>query len=87
MSDLAGAVTLQARGATKERLEALGRVEQLNGAFRIYPKDKAKAAQLAQEVVEMVNLHGWKVEGMAMKCIDQIAPPPSACPSSAGWRN
>jgi ABC-2 type transport system ATP-binding protein len=64
MSELAGAVTLQARGATAERLAELGRVEKVNGAFRIYPKDKAKAAQLAQEVVDMVNLHGWKVEGM-----------------------
>src|SRR3954467_3875837 len=64
MSDLAGAVTLQARGATAEKLSALGRVERLNGAFRIYPKDKARAAKLAQDVVEMVNLHGWKVEGM-----------------------
>src|SRR3981189_1412852 len=64
MSDLAGAVTLQARGATAERLSELGRVEKLNGAFRIYPKDKSKAAQLAQQVVDMVNLHGWKVEGM-----------------------
>jgi len=64
MSDLAGAVTLQARGATLERLSALGRVEQLNGAFRIYPRDKSQAAQLAQEVVDLVNLHGWKVEGM-----------------------
>jgi len=64
MSALAGAVTLQARGATAERLSELGRVEKLNGAFRIYPKDKSRRAQLAQEVVEMVNLHGWKVEGM-----------------------
>jgi gliding motility-associated transport system ATP-binding protein len=64
MSELAGAVTLQARGATAERLSELGRVEKLNGAFRIYPKDKSRMAQLAQEVVEMVNLHGWKVEGM-----------------------
>jgi ABC-2 type transport system ATP-binding protein len=64
MSDLAGAVTLQARGATLERLQTLGRVEQLNGAFRIYPKDKAHSAQLAQDVVELVNVHGWKVEGM-----------------------
>jgi ABC-2 type transport system ATP-binding protein len=64
MSDLAGAVTLQARGATAERLSELGRVEKLNGAFRVYPKDKSRAAQLAQEVVELVNLHGWKVEGM-----------------------
>jgi ABC-2 type transport system ATP-binding protein len=64
MSDLAGAVTLQARGASLERLSSLGRVESLNGAFRIYPNDKSKAAQLAQAVVELVNLHGWKVEGM-----------------------
>jgi ABC-2 type transport system ATP-binding protein len=64
MSELAGAVTLQARGATAERLSTLGRVERVNGAFRVYPKDKASAAQLAQEVVELVNLHGWKVEGM-----------------------
>jgi len=64
MSDLAGAVTLQARGATLERLSELGRVEQLNGAFRIYPRDKSQARELAQAVVDMVNLHGWKVEGM-----------------------
>ena len=64
MSDLAGAVTLQARGATAERLSELGRVEKLNGAFRVYPKDKSKAGELAREVVELVNLHGWKVEGM-----------------------
>jgi ABC-2 type transport system ATP-binding protein len=64
MSQLAGAVTLQARGATAERLSTLGRVEQVDGAFRIYPKDKAGAARLAQEVVDLVNQHGWKVEGM-----------------------
>jgi len=64
MSDLAGAVTLQARGATAERLATLGRVEQINGAFRIYPKDKSKGPQLAQEVVELVNQYGWTVEGM-----------------------
>src|SRR5438132_6050095 len=64
MSELAGAVTLQARGASEDRLAELGRVEKLNGAFRIYPKDKSKAADLAQAVVELVNLHGWKVEGM-----------------------
>src|SRR5262245_51336662 len=64
MSELAGAVTLQARGASLERLSSLGRVESLDGAFRIYPKDKASAAQLAQAVIELVNHHGWKVEGM-----------------------
>jgi ABC-2 type transport system ATP-binding protein len=64
MSELSGAVTLQARGATAERLASLGRVENLGGALRVYPRDKSRAGQLAQEVVEMVNLHGWKVEGM-----------------------
>jgi len=64
MSDLAGAVTLQARGASEERLSELGRVEKVNGAFRVYPKDKSQSAALAKAVVDMVNLHGWKVEGM-----------------------
>ena len=64
MSDLAGAVTLSAHGASAEKLSSLGRVEDLNGAFRIFPRDKAKAAELAQQVVELVSREGWKVEGM-----------------------
>jgi len=64
MSELAGAVTLSARGATEEKLSQLGRVEKLNGAFRVYPRDKSNAAALAQSVVDMIHLHGWKVEGM-----------------------
>jgi ABC-2 type transport system ATP-binding protein len=64
MSDLAGAVTLSAHGATEEKLSSLGRVENLNGAFRIYPQDKSKAAELAQAVVNLVNREGWRVEGM-----------------------
>jgi ABC-2 type transport system ATP-binding protein len=64
MSDLAGAVTLSAHGATAEKLGALGRVEDLGGAFRIYPREKAQGAELARSVVELVNREGWKVEGM-----------------------
>jgi ABC-2 type transport system ATP-binding protein len=64
MSDLAGAVTLSAHGATAEKLSSLGRVESLNGAFRIFPRDKSKAGELAAEVVELVSREGWKVEGM-----------------------
>ena len=64
MSELAGAVTLAAPGASEERLAKLGRVEKLNAGFRIYPRDKSRAAQLAQEVIDLVNHHGWKVEGM-----------------------
>src|SRR3954452_5200735 len=62
MSDLAGAVTLQARGATKEDLEVLGRVEPVGNAFRIFPREKQKSGDLAQDVVELVNQYGWKVE-------------------------
>jgi gliding motility-associated transport system ATP-binding protein len=64
MSELAGAVTLQAQGATLEKLSSLGRVERLNGAFRIYANEKTKSAALAQDVVELVKREGWKVEGM-----------------------
>jgi ABC-2 type transport system ATP-binding protein len=64
LSDLAGAVTLSAHGASKEKLAALGRVEDLDGAFRIYPADKARKSDLARAVVEMVAREGWKVEGM-----------------------
>jgi ABC-2 type transport system ATP-binding protein len=64
MSALAGAVTLSAHGASAEKLSSLGRVEQLDGAFRIYPADKAKSGELAQAVVDLVAREGWKVEGM-----------------------
>ncbi len=64
MSTLAGAVTLSAHGASAEKLAQLGRVEDLGGAFRIYPKDKRNAAELARGVVEMVARENWKVEGM-----------------------
>jgi ABC-2 type transport system ATP-binding protein len=64
MSKLAGAVTLQARGATAEKLAPLGKVEDLGGAFRVYPEEKSAAASLAQELIELVSREGWKVEGM-----------------------
>jgi len=64
MSELAGAVTLAAQGASEDKLAALGRVERLNGAWRIYPRDKIHAAELAQAVVELVKRERWKVEGM-----------------------
>ncbi|MGQ0651330.1 MAG: ABC transporter ATP-binding protein [Betaproteobacteria bacterium] len=63
MSELHGAVTLQAHGASAEKLAALGRVERLNGAFRVYA-DRMKPAELAQAVVDVVRREGWKVEGL-----------------------
>jgi ABC-2 type transport system ATP-binding protein len=64
LSELAGAVTLSAHGASAEKLSELGKVEDLGGAFRIYPNDKSKSAELARSVVELVAREGWKVEGM-----------------------
>jgi gliding motility-associated transport system ATP-binding protein len=64
MSERAGAVVLQAQGASAEKLSPLGRVEQVNGAFRIYPADKSKAGALAQAVIDLVSRERWKVEGM-----------------------
>ncbi len=64
MSQLAGAVTLQAQGASAEKLSALGRVERLNGAFRIYPNEKSQSSALAQTVIDLVNREGWKVEDL-----------------------
>jgi ABC-2 type transport system ATP-binding protein len=64
MSELAGAVTLSAHGASAEKLASLGRVQDLGGAFRIYPGDKKQAGDLARGVVELVAREGWKVEGM-----------------------
>jgi ABC-2 type transport system ATP-binding protein len=63
MSDSHGAVTLQAQGASAEKLAALGRVEQINGAFRIYA-NKTSSQELAQAVIDLVSREGWKVEGM-----------------------
>lgn len=64
MSALAGAVTLQAQGATREDLEALGRVEQVGTAFRIFPRQDQKHGELAQAVIDLVSRRSWKVEGM-----------------------
>ncbi len=62
MSKLHGAVTLQAQGATPEKLAALGRVEKMDGAFRIYPNENSR--DLPQAVIELVSREGWKVEAL-----------------------
>jgi len=62
MSKLHGAVTLQAQGATQEKLAPLGRVEKMDGAFRIYPNENSQ--NLPQAVIELVSREGWKVEAL-----------------------
>jgi ABC-2 type transport system ATP-binding protein len=62
MSAYAGAVTVQAQGASAQKLAALGRVEALDGAWRVYPTDKSAAGELARAVVELAGREGWKLE-------------------------
>ena len=64
MSGIAGAVTLHAAGATAEKLAPLGRVEKLNGSFRVYPKDPGASAALTRQVVELAAREGWKLEAL-----------------------
>ncbi len=68
MSEVAGAVTLQAHGAEpdriEERLAALGRVEKLDGAFRVYPRDPGASAALTRAVVELAAREGWQLDAL-----------------------
>ena len=74
MSEMAGAVTLSAQGATAEemstKLAALpgaARVEMLEvgageaPALRTYPRDKQAAGELARSVMDLATRDGWKV--------------------------
>ena len=64
LSELAGAVTLIAQGADSERLAALptaGRVQAHDGGWRVYPKDKSTAAELAGAVVALAAKEGWRI--------------------------
>ncbi len=62
MSATAGAVMLHAQGASAEKLAALGKVEALDRAFRVYPRDKGAAGDLARAVAELAGREGWKLE-------------------------
>jgi ABC-2 type transport system ATP-binding protein len=68
MSAYAGAVTVQFQGAASpamaEKLALLGKVEAVNGALRIYPKDKGAAGDLARAVVELAGREGWRLEAL-----------------------
>jgi ABC-2 type transport system ATP-binding protein len=64
MSHVHGAVTLASKDVNVQQLERLGRVETLDGAYRVYPQDKSRSAELAQAVIDLVSREGWKVEGM-----------------------
>jgi ABC-2 type transport system ATP-binding protein len=62
MSAHAGAVTVHAQGASAEKLAALGKVEVVDGAFRVYPQTKGAAGELARAVAELAGREGWQLE-------------------------
>ncbi|MDA0275992.1 MAG: ATP-binding cassette domain-containing protein [Proteobacteria bacterium] len=64
LSEVAGAVTLHAQGASAEKLATLGRVEKLNGSFRVYPADKAASAELTRAIVALADHEGWKLDAL-----------------------
>ncbi len=64
LSEIAGAVTLQAAGASAEKLGALGRVEKLDGALRVYPRQRGADANLVPQVLELAAREGWKLEAL-----------------------
>jgi ABC-2 type transport system ATP-binding protein len=64
LSARAGAVTVHATGASAEKLAALGTVEALDGEFRITPKDKGAAGQLALAVVALAQREGWQLDAL-----------------------
>ena len=64
LSAHAGAVTVHATGASAGKLAALGAVEALNGEFRITPKDKGAAGQLALAVVALAQREGWQLDAL-----------------------
>jgi ABC-2 type transport system ATP-binding protein len=64
LSEIAGAVTLQAAGASEDKLAALGRVEKLDGAWRIHPRERGADANLVPQVLELAAREGWKLEAL-----------------------
>ena len=64
MSALAGAVTVSGQGVSADKLAPLGRVEVVDGAYRVFPADKAAAGELAREVATLATREGWRLEAL-----------------------
>jgi gliding motility-associated transport system ATP-binding protein len=68
MSAYAGAVTVQFQGAASpamaDKLAPLGKVEAVDGALRVTPKDRGAAGELARAVVELAGREGWRLEAL-----------------------
>lgn len=64
MSRLAGAVTVAGQGVNGDALAPLGRVEQVDGAWRVYPQGARQAGELVQAVIELAARAGWRLEAL-----------------------
>jgi len=64
MSALAGAVTVSGEGVKAEALASLGRVELVDGAYRVFPADKSAGGELAREVAALATREGWRLEAL-----------------------
>jgi len=64
MSEVAGAVTVSGSGVSADKLAPLGRVELVDGAFRVFPADKSAAGELAREVAALATREGWRLEAL-----------------------
>jgi ABC-2 type transport system ATP-binding protein len=93
MSEIAGAVTLVAQGADAERLATLPaarRVEPFDGGWRVYPKDKSSAGELAGAVVALAARESWKIarlhteEGQLDEVFRRITLPDTAARPAPG---
>ena len=64
MSELAGAVTVSGEGVKAEALAPLGRVELVDGAYRVFPADKSAGGELAREVAALATREGWRLDAL-----------------------
>ena len=64
MSLVAGAVTVSGHGVSADKLAALGRVEQLDGAWRVYPDSRDASGELVRAVVDLAAREGWRLEAL-----------------------
>ena len=64
MSLVAGAVTVAGQGVSGDGLAVLGRVEQADGAWRVYPDKRHAPGELVRAVVELAAREGWRLEAL-----------------------
>jgi len=64
MSDVAGAVTVAGQGVSRDKLAPLGRVESVDGAYRVFPAGAFAPGELMRAVVDVATREGWRLEAL-----------------------